>query len=209
MIGSSQEIGFTPASSAPDIALATQVVTAERQARDRGWWEIMSDLYWPDSTVHLSWYDGDGAGFVAGSAAMAARGEVALHRLFAPVVHVRGPKAYVEAPVAMRLRIEVDGVAGNLVSYTRLNYRLARREDRWRILSLDAIYEYATLTPAIPGERIAIPAAELGKFRESYALLAWNAARGGAIPDGDALGDDRPEGVAEFYAGIWSWLTAG
>ncbi|WP_410631638.1 nuclear transport factor 2 family protein [Amycolatopsis sp. cmx-4-83] len=203
------EPGLPGVLGSPHIAQVAQVVITERQARDRGWWKIMSDQYWPDSTVHLSWYDGDGSGFVAGSAAMARRGATALHRMFTPAVHVRGDKAYVEAPVTMRLAVDADGIAGNLTSYTRLNYRLARRDDRWRILSLNAIYENATLAAAVPGEQIVIPAAELGRFRESYALLAWNAARLGGSPSDNELGDDRPEEVAEFYAGTWQWLTAG
>ena len=126
---------------AGDLALITQVVLAERQGRDRGWWDQMADAYWPDSTVRLSWYRGDGAGFVEGSKSMALRGSTALHHSYAPVVHVRGPRAHVELSVAMRISVAVDDVAADLVSYTRLNYRLERRDDRWRISSLDAIYE--------------------------------------------------------------------
>jgi hypothetical protein len=70
--------------------VVTQVVLNERQGRDRGWWDLMRDLYWPDSRVKLSWYDGPGAGFVDDSAAMAERGSVALHHLYSPSVHVRG-----------------------------------------------------------------------------------------------------------------------
>ncbi|MGH2930232.1 MAG: nuclear transport factor 2 family protein, partial [Solirubrobacteraceae bacterium] len=104
------------AASAGDVALVTQVVLAERQGRDRGWWPQMAAMYWPDSTVRLSWYNGDGAGFVAGSEVMARRGAVALHHMFTPAVHVRGDRAYVEAPAAMRFRVEVGAVPGDLVS---------------------------------------------------------------------------------------------
>jgi SnoaL-like protein len=198
----------SPASAA-DIALITQVVLAERQGRDRGWWAQMESTFWPDSHVHLSWYDGDGAGFVAGSAAMAARGAAALHHIFAPVVHVRAGRAYVELPLAMRIHVSVEGVPGDLVSHTRLNYRLERRDGVWRILTLDAVYEYSTLTPSVPGQTIEIPAEELTKYRASYAVLAWNIAREGRTPGDDELGDDRPEQLAAFYAGIWVWLAMG
>ena len=198
-----------PAGSGADVALVTQVVLAERQGRDRGWWAQMAAVYWPDSRVRLSWYNGDGAGFVAGSEAMARRGAVAVHHMFAPVVHVRGDRAYAEAPVGMRIRTEVGGVPGDLVSYTRLNYRLERRAGEWRILSLDAVYEYATLTPAVPGQVIEIPAEELSQYRPSYAVLAWNIAREGREPPGDELGDDRPAELAAFYAATWDWLAAG
>jgi SnoaL-like protein len=194
--------------SGEDVALVGQVVLAERQGRDRGWWDQMAAAYWPDSTVSLSWYEGDGAGFVAGSAAMAERGAVALHRMFAPVVHVRGERAYVEASVAMRIQTEVDGVAGDLISHTRLNYRLERRSGAWGIVSLASIYEYATLTPSVPGQVISIPPEELARFRPSYAVLAWNIAREGRTPTDDELGDDRPEAVAAFYSAMWEWLEA-
>jgi len=193
--------------SGSDIAVVTQVVLNERQGRDRGWWDLMAALYWPDATVKLSWYEGAAAGFVAGSAAMAERGSVALHHLFAPVVHVRGDRAYVEVSVAMRIQVEVDSVAAELISYTRLNYRLERRQGNWRILSLNAIYEYVTLTPLVPGQVIHVPADELARFRPSYAILAWNLARSGGLPAKDELGDDRPEEVAAFYADTWAWLA--
>ena len=63
--------------------------------------------------------------------------------MFAPTVHVRGDRAYVEAPGAIRFQVEVGAVPGDLVSYARLNYRLERRTGVWRILSLDAVYELA------------------------------------------------------------------
>ncbi|MDX6741195.1 nuclear transport factor 2 family protein [Actinocorallia sp. A-T 12471] len=188
-------------------ALVTQVVLAERQGRDRGWWDQMAAQYWPDSHVRLSWYDGDGPGFVAGSKAMAARGDVALHHVFAPVVHVRGDRAHVEAAVSLRFAVEIDGVAGDLVSHTRLNYRLTRRDGVWKILALNAVYEYATLTPAVPGQTIVVPAEELAKYRPSYAVLAWNIAREGRKPGDDELGDDRPEELAAFYAETRAWLN--
>jgi hypothetical protein len=76
--------GANAPDSGSDIAVVTQVVLNERQGRDRGWWDLMRDLYWPDSRVKLSWYDGPGAGFIDGSAAMAERGSVALHHLYSP-----------------------------------------------------------------------------------------------------------------------------
>ncbi|MGW5640883.1 transposase [Streptomyces sp. NPDC003832] len=137
------------------------------------------------------------------------RGAVALHHMDAPVVHVRGDRAYAEASTAMRFQVEVDGVQGDLISRTRLNYRLAKREDVWRILSLDAVYEYCTLTPSVPGQSIVVPPEELAGYRPSYAVLAWNIAREGRTPSADELGEDRPGELAAFYASIWEWLTAG
>lgn len=193
--------------AALDASIVIQVVLVERQARDRGWWDRMADSYWPDSTVRLSWHKGSGAGFVAGTKAIADRGqEIALHQLAAPVAHVRGDRAYVESTATMRIATNIDAVAGDLTTTVRLNYRLERREGRWRIFSLDAIYENVTLTPSVPGQVITVAPEELRGYRSSYALLAWNIARRGISPSMDDLGDDRPDQVNAFYAEVWAWL---
>ncbi len=199
--------GSGPASAGDDVSAVTQVVLHERQGRDRGWWDQMLQTYWPDSTVRLSWYDGDGPGFVAGSKALTDGGLTTLHSMFAPIVHVRGTKAYVEASTAVRASLVVNDVRGDLVSYTRLNYRLECRDGEWRILSLDPVYEDTTLTPSIPGQRIDIPAEDLAQFRRSYAILAWELARNGRAMSEGLLGDDEPEPVAAFYATMWEWLN--
>jgi hypothetical protein len=195
-----------PVVPAAEAYAVEQVVLHERQGRDRGWWEQMRECFWPDSTVRLSWYDGDGPGFVAGSEAIAQAGLVTTHQIFSPAVHVRGDKALVEAPAIVRAPIVVDGVRGDILSHARLNYRLEHRVGEWRILSLDSVYEHTTLTPSVPGERIEVPAGELARFRASYAILAWDAGRSGRSVSEDLLGDDRPEPVAAFYAGLRKWL---
>jgi hypothetical protein len=50
---------------------------------------------------------------------------------------------------------DVHGVLADLVSATRLNYRVARRDRRWGIVSLDAVCEHETLTAAVPGMTLA------------------------------------------------------
>jgi len=191
-----------------DASEVVQVVLRERQGRDRGWWEQMDATFWPDSTVRLSWYEGNGAGFVAGSRAMKERGQHTVHHMFAPVAHVRDAKAYVEAGAEIQAPAVVGGVAGSLNVARRLNYRLERREDEWRILSLDAIYESTSLTPSVPGEQITIPADELAELRPSYALLAWSIAQRGQSMADDQLGDDQPQAVAAFYSELWQWLDS-
>lgn len=190
-----------------DVAVITQVVLHERQGRDRGWWDQMLRTYWPDSTVHLSWYDGDGPGFVAGSRALRERGLLTVHAMSAPVVQRSGHRALVEVSAAIRADLDVDGVAGRLVSNSRLEYRIERRDGEWRIRSLDAIYEDTALTPSVPGQRIEIPVEELARFRSSYAILAWDLARNGRAMSEDLLGDDEPEPVAAFYASALAWLA--
>ncbi|MGI5472989.1 nuclear transport factor 2 family protein [Streptomyces sp. CA-132043] len=189
-----------------DIDVVTQTVLLERQARDRGWWDRMRACYWPDSTVFLSWYRGDGPGFVAASEAMSGRGDASVHRLSPPAVQIVGDRAFVEVPAGIEVRTVVDDVAADLVSFTRIIYRLERRDGRWGITALDCVYERDTLSPAVPGRHIAIAPQDLAAYRAPYAILAWHLARRGYDVASDLLGDDRPDRTAAFYAETLEWL---
>lgn len=192
-----------------EIDVIAQTVLLERQGRDRGWWDQMRACYWPDSRVTLSWYEGDGPGFVAASEAMSGRGDASVHRLSPPVVQAVGDRAFVEVPAGIEVRTEVDGVLVDLASYTRILYRLERRDGRWGITALDCVYERDTLTPAVPGRTVNIDPDELARFRAPYAVLAWHLSRRGYHVSDDLLGDDRPEATAACYADALRWLREG
>ncbi|MGI5499052.1 nuclear transport factor 2 family protein [Lentzea sp. CA-135723] len=182
----------------------TQLVLHERQGRDRGWWDQQAACFWPDSVVALSWFTGSGADFVARSREMSGRGDVSVHRTSPPVVHVAGDRGWAEVPAAIEVRTTIDGVLADLVSHTRVSYRVERRDGRWGIVALDAIYERDTLTAVLPGTTL--PAPDVTRFRRSYAFLAWYLDRRG-YPLTDGLpGDDRPEHRDEFYADTLKWL---
>lgn len=190
-----------------DVSAVTQIVLRERQGRDRGWWDQMLATYWPDSRVDLSWYHGDGPGFVYGSRAMYERGAQPVHRMFAPVVDLKGNKAHVEVGALTWSTLEVKGVTANFETSMRLNYRLEKRNGEWRILAMQPVYEYATVSPAAPGETINISAQDLAPYRPSYALLSWNMAQRGYKLSQDEIGVDRPQELTKFYAAIKQWLN--
>lgn len=181
-----------------------QLVLRERQGRDRGWWVEIEQAFWPDSRVTISWYVGDGPGFVARSRAMSERGIVSVHRMSPPVVRVAGDRAWAEASATIEARTTIDGVLADLVSAARLNYRVERRAGRWGILALDVVYERDALTAVVPGSMVAVPAADLAAFRLSCALLAWCLSRQGVTIAVDVLGDDQPDARDEFYRQTWS-----
>ena len=185
-----------------DLSSVTQLVLHERQGRDRGWWAQMLACFWPDATVKLSWIDASGTDFVRRSKEMSGRGDRSVHRLGPPTVHLQGDRALVELPAGVEFRVDWDGVPADLISYTRLNYRLERRADKWKIKALDAIYERDTLTPRLPGQLLTVE--HLGD-RDPYALVALYLTRRG-YSVGDLLADDQPEKVEAFYADAFGWL---
>jgi hypothetical protein len=189
-------------------AAIARLVLHERQSRDRGWWDHMAEAYWPDSHVDLTWYTGDGPGFVVGSREMSGRGDASVHRMSPPVVHVHGDRGWAEVPAGIEVRSTIDGVLVDVVSYTRVCYRVERRDGQWRILSLDCVYERDTATAAVPGQTFSIPADQLARFRPSYAILAW-VLDGRGYPVGThMLGDDRPAERDAYYASTLEWLQS-
>ena len=190
-----------------DVSVVTQTVLLERQGRDRGWWDQMMSTYWPDSRVDLSWYHGDGPGFVYGSRKIYERGRRPQHRMYAPVVRIAGNKAHVEVAARSWSPQQINGKKVNLYADMRLNYRLEKRGDEWRILSLNPIYEHTELTSDISGEAIVIPTKELQQFRPAYAALSWALSKQGITTSQDELGLDRPEDVEAYYASVKEWMT--
>ena len=193
-------------SAASDIVDIEQVLLHERQGRDRGWWHQMREAFADDARVNLSWYTGDGAGFVEGSERMSSDGDLAVHRLSPAIIHVRGDRAVAEVSCAVEFQVRIDDVAAHLVSYTRLNHGLERHPNGWRVLRMDAIYERDTLSPAFPGDSIAVGGSDVAGFRSSYALLTYYLRGKGYTIGDDLLGDDRPDAVRAFYGELFDWL---
>ncbi len=190
-----------------DVVEVTQLILRERQARDRGWWDVMRSCFAADSTARLSWFQGSGPDFVTQSARMAGRGDTATHRLSPPVVRVEGDRAFVELPAVIELRTELDGVEVDLSSAARLLYRAERRSGRWWIISLDPVYERDQLHPALPGTSVRIAPGDLAAFRPSYRLLSYALSKRGYQIADDLYGDDRPDETAELYRTLQAWLT--
>jgi len=60
-------LGVRPATQESDAVEAARVlglITHERQARDRGWWEVLQRCYTPEATIQSSWYDGTAARYI-------------------------------------------------------------------------------------------------------------------------------------------------
>ena len=189
-----------------DIDEITQLILHERQGRDRGWWEQMSSCFHPDSSVNLSWFNGPGPEFVARSQLMSQSGLWPMHRLSPPVVHVRGQRGFVEVPAAVEVRFPINGIEADLVSFSRLLYRVERREGDWKILSLTSIYERDTLAPSVPGTTLTVNPEDFRAFRSSYRCLSYHISLRSAPVRHDLYGDDQPEVVRALYDGILQWL---
>lgn len=190
---------------AADVSAVTQLILRERESRDLGRWERMRGCFWPESQVRVSWYHGDGAGFVEGSIDMAKRGVLAKHRVTPILVNLNGNRAVAAMPSIIDLPVKLHGVDLILSAHARFLYRAEKRADVWRLMGFDAIYMRDELTPTIPGRSITIDPEAVKGFRPTYRLLAYYMTSQGYGVDPDLAGEDRPELVEAMNNEVYGW----
>ena len=188
-----------------DITLVSQLILRERESRDLGNWDRMRDCFHPDSIVRISWFNGSGPDFVAGSIDMAKRGMLAKHRLAPVLVNLAGNRAVASLSAIIDIPTVIDGVDLTLSAYTLLIYRAERRDNIWRIYGFDGIYRRDEMTPAILGQTVAIDLGEMKNFRPSYRNLAYCLHLSGYAVNPDLPGEDRPETVARLMQEVNDW----
>ncbi|MCV2394342.1 nuclear transport factor 2 family protein [Actinotalea sp. M2MS4P-6] len=186
------------------------LVRRERRARDSGDWTTMANLYWPDSVVRVTWFEGTAEGFIDGSRATRAAGRPGgIHPINPAWSEVRGDRALVESQGQIVIRPRLDGVQVDVTSWCRFFSRLERRAGEWRLRSFDSIYGKDRLDPVVPGQSLDIDVDELTTGRASYQFLTYLNNRSGRPVPQDLPGDDRPDLLEAFYADAREWLELG
>jgi hypothetical protein len=166
----------------------------------------MAACYHPQSIVDVSWYLGDGAGFVAASRRNAANGRLSLHQLTPTVTRVAGARALAETPCQLLSFVPVDGVDVCMVGTVRLLWRAQMLDRRWLIAGLRMIYIRDLILPCDPNRVPPINEAELAGYRTSYRFLSYVLARSPNRPRDDLPGIDRPELVETLRTAEKRWL---
>ncbi|WP_238881780.1 nuclear transport factor 2 family protein [Clostridium sp. YIM B02551] len=177
-----------------------ELVEFERFCRDNALWDHMHECYTENSTVTVSWYKGDGRGFVNASSKMKT---VAPHKLNNTLVWLNDGKAVAVSMACIQTRKEINGVQMDLTSYVRLIYTAVKEDSCWKIASMEAIYEKDCLIPASPEDMKPNP-----NSRDSYANLAKVIGSEGYEIDQDLAGDDRPEVREALLARVENWLMS-
>lgn len=194
----------------PDAALERDLfalVKRERLARDTGDWELLEKLYWPESRVRVTWFDGTAAEFIEISRDQHQRGRGRGIHVIDPVrSEIDGDRAIVESRGQILIRPRVDGVACDVANWCRFLSRVERRDGEWRLVTFDSIYGKDRIDPVIPGMAVPFDENVIADARPSYQFLTYlNRKSGYTVPD-DLPGDDRPELVAEFLKEASAWV---
>jgi hypothetical protein len=177
--------------------------------RDQGAWDELLEIFHPDGTISLSWYDGPYAGFVEASRELAQRSPTRTkHLAGAPRIQLRGDRALAETNLVIMLRAATPAGEIDTTSYARLYDQVERRQGRWRILRRSLIYERdradAVDRPALPDAFLA----GLGAHPAELRFLARGLEQAGLSVQKSAVLDQSRE-LAALYAGGRAWLEAG
>lgn len=178
-----------------------ELIEFERFCRDNALWNQMRDCYAEDSYVNISWYKGDGRGFVQKSSEMITK---AVHRLNNTLVWVNDTRAVAVCMANIQSRKSWEQGEMDLSTNVKMVYRVTRDTSmRWRISRLDVIYEKDSLIPAYPSNR-----KPDFHFRSSYANLAQTLEKEGYRIDPNLPGEDRPDLVSDLINNTSNWLAS-
>jgi hypothetical protein len=182
------------------------LVRRERFARDQGHWEVMAKCFHPDAHIRTSWYDGNGVDYIPATQKLLAAVPGSKHWVFPGFVQLAGDRATVESPGMIFNRIVLEGVEVDYHVFCRYQSRVERRDDTWRLLTFEVIFERDLMKAVDPSKALPIDWNLLAAFRPTYRFLAYLQDRRGFNLSHDLLGDDRPEALQKFHEGENRWL---
>ncbi len=136
---------------------------------------------------------------------MASSGASSSHVISPAEVHLNGDRAVSESSGTILARFTHNGRAYDCVSYGRFISRLERENSKWKLLTLEVIYDKDLIQPVLPGpglDTISLDPAS----RASYQCLAWVLSNNGFSIDQALPGTDIPGSGEKLIAECLSWL---
>jgi hypothetical protein len=153
-----------------------------------------------------TWFQGPAAAFIDVSREGFERGVRILHFLGGSSIDVEATRAIAQTKMTISQRGDVDGVRCDVVCTGRFYDFFEQREDRWKIMLRQPIYEKDRLDPLDPSATPKLDPALLMQFPEGYRHLAYLQARLGYDVKRDMPGLTGAE-VERLYADGAAWLA--
>jgi hypothetical protein len=173
--------------------------------RDLGEWAQLRDLFHPDGTIEITWFEGLGSDFVEGSMRMGASDLRTKHLIATPAVtfNATGNKAILETNaiiIAENVKLNIGCECHNRF------YDLAEKRDGvWRLFHRQSVYDMGTFT--FPMGPVAIDQSIVAKYPREYAALAYLLEQSG-FPLGRVFATRGSELETTMKAEAKRWLTA-
>jgi hypothetical protein len=176
--------------------------------RDAGLWDQFRTVWDADGYMMATWFQGPADKFIEASVQSFARGARSQHFLGGMSIALNGTRAVAQTKMTIAARAPVEGVVCDVVCTGRFYDFLAKREDRWRLVLRQPIYEKDRLDPVEPGQVPKLDRELLARFPEGYRHLAYLQTRQGFKVKPDMPGAAGPE-LDALYARGAAWLAGG
>ncbi|KAK3182229.1 hypothetical protein K4F52_006406 [Lecanicillium sp. MT-2017a] len=184
------------------------LLVRERYYRDRQQWAKLRQCYHSDPSktqIKISWYSGDINGFIAGSQKMALSSGNASHTISPVEVHLNGDRAVSESTGTILARFTHERRVYDCVSYGQFISRLERENSKWKLLSLEVIYDKDLIQPVLPEAAMNTISLDPA-WRPSYQCLTWVLSKNGFSIDQTLPGTDVGGSGERQIAACLNWL---
>ena len=139
---------------------------------------------------------------------MAQRSSTSSSHSVCPVeIRIRGRRAVSESTGSIMARFEHKGALYDCTSFGRFISRLELERRRWKLITLEVIYDRDTIYPVTPTLESKVICLDLNA-RLSYRCLAWVLDQNGFSINQDLPGTDRPGSGAVVIRSCIDWLYA-
>ena len=139
--------------------------------RDLGEWAQLRDLFHPDGTIEITWFEGLASDFVDGSMRMGASDLRTKHLITLPRItfNAEGTKATLETNaviIAENVKLNIGCECHN-----RFFDLAEKRDGVWKLFHRQSIYDMGTFT--FPQGLVEIEPAVVARYPREYAPLAY------------------------------------
>lgn len=173
--------------------------------RDLGEWAQLRDLFHPDGTIEITWFEGLASDFVDGSMRMGASDLRTKHLITLPRItfNADGNKATLETNaviIAENVKLNIGCECHN-----RFFDLAEKRDGVWKLFHRQSIYDMGTFT--FPQGWVEIAQSDVARYPREYAPLAYLLEKSG-FPLGRVFATRGSELEAKMKAEGQRWLAA-
>lgn len=171
--------------------------------RDLGEWDALRELFHPDGTIEVTWFEGAFSDFVDGSIRMGASKLQSKHLIGSPVVSLNGNKAIVETNaviVGENAELQLGCAVHNRF------YDLAEKRDGvWKLYRRQSVYDMGSFTFPVGAKEI--DTTVVARYPREYAALAYVLEKSG-FPIGRVFATRGSALEQSMKAEAQAWLVA-
>jgi len=188
-----------------------ELVEFDRYCRDYLLFKQEKTCWWDDGQVFATWFKGPIDEFLRLSGAK--NKTPSKHKINNTIVWLNGNRAIAECLCMITYRTKLGHELIDLHVWSRLHYRVEKRDGKWGLVYFEGIYEKDRIDPVFSDSKWCVPREELTKFRPvnwnmCFRLTNYNAdSFGGGLENSEEwCGDDKPETIQRLYEESSIWL---